>query len=312
MSNLSGCATGISVDDFTFVVQDVVEEVRESQPGFEDLQAPLDKEGALFYLNQNSREPTNEPEEMVPLWKILHLVGADWTYSSCGWGGENYCMFLADDASWEKVTRQTAEQADRLGCRYYISTECGHVTYSLWEGLKKFKIPHKFELVPIVALYAQWIREGKLKVNSEWNRNLKVKFTVQDPCNLVRKSYGDVWAEDLRFVSKVVVGEENFIDTNPNKSNNYCCGGGGGALQAPYKEERLAYGRYKNDQIVATGATYVITPCHNCHAQIHELGEHYGAGYHVVHLWTLICLSLGILGENERIYLGPDLAEVGL
>jgi hypothetical protein len=42
------------------------------------------------------------------------------------------------------------------------------------------------------------------------------------------------------------------------------------------------------------------------------LGEHYGAGYRTVHLWTLICLSLGILAENERIYLGPDLAEVGL
>jgi len=31
-----------------------------------------------------------------------------------------------------------------------------------------------------------------------------------------------------------------------------------------------------------------------------------------VHLWTLICLSLGILGRNERAYLGPDLAEVGI
>ncbi len=32
--------------------------------------------------------------------------------------------------------------------------------------------------------------------------------------------------------------------------------------------------------------------------------------YHVVHFWTLICLSLGILGENECTYLGPDLLEL--
>jgi hypothetical protein len=32
----------------------------------------------------------------------------------------------------------------------------------------------------------------------------------------------------------------------------------------------------------------------------------------VVHLWTLICLSLGILGPNEREYLGDDLKEVNL
>ena len=68
------------------------------------------------------------------------------------------------------------------------------------------------------------------KVNSDWNRELKIKFTVQDPCQIVRKSYGDPIAEDLRFVVKAVVGEENFIDMQPNRSNNYCCGGGGGFL----------------------------------------------------------------------------------
>jgi hypothetical protein len=28
-----------------------------------------------------------------------------------------------------------------------------------------------------------------------------------------------------------------------------------------------------------------------------------------VHMWTLICLSLGILGPNERVYLGEDLQD---
>ena len=85
-----------------------------------------------------------------------------------------------------------------------------------------------------------------MKVNSDWNKDLKVKFTVQDPCQIVRKSYGDPIAEDLRFVVKSIVGEENFIDMHPNRSNNYCCGGGGGFLQSGYKEERLEYGRIKD------------------------------------------------------------------
>ena len=72
------------------------------------------------------------------------------------------------------------------------------------------------------------------------------------------------------------------------------------------------YGRLKFEQIMETGADYCITPCHNCHAQVHDLKEHHGGDYHTVHLWTLICLSMGILGENERTYLGPDLAELGL
>ena len=87
-------------------------------------------------------------------------------------------------------------------------------------------------------MYAKWIREGKLKVNSDWNKDLKIKFTVQDPCQLVRKTYGDPVAEDLRYTVKAVVGEENFVEMYPNMSNNYCCGGGGGFLQAGYSEER--------------------------------------------------------------------------
>jgi len=306
-----GGAMGVPLDDFEFTVEDLAEECREEQEGFEDLQAPIDKEGAYFALNQNSREPVTEPDELLPLWKILHKAGADWTYYSQYWGGENYCMFLADDEAWEKIVRRQVEHIEKLGCKVFINTECGHSFFAIWGALRKFNIPHNFEFKSIVQYYAQWIREGKLNVNSDWNTD-NIKFTVQDPCNLIRKSMGDPVADDLRYVVKKVVGEENFIDMAPNKSNNFCCGGGGGSLQSGYNEERRAYGQTKFDQIMDTGATYVITPCHNCHAQIEDLSHFHEAGYHTVHLWTMICLSMGILGENERTYLGPDLAEYGL
>jgi Fe-S oxidoreductase len=313
LRNMSCSAMGTPEEDFRFVVEDVLEEVRESQPGWENLQAPIDKKGSHFFLSQNSREPVTEPEEMVPLWKILHIVGADWTYSCTGWGGENYCMFLADDEGWKQITSTSLKSAEDLGCKVYLNTECGHSTYSVWMGDQRHQINTSLEIAPMVKYYAQWIREGKLRVNSEWNQDLRVKFTVQDPCNQIRKGFGDELADDLRFVTVACVGEENFVDTYPNKSNNYCCGGGGGYLQSGYKEARLEFGRIKHDQIMATGATYVVTPCHNCHAQIEELGEHYVNGrYKSLHLWTLIALSLGILAENERAYLGPDLIDVNL
>ncbi len=116
-------AMGASEEDWRFVVEDVAEEVRENQPGFEDLQVPMDKEGAEYFLNQNSREPVTEPDEMVPLWKILHSVGADWTYGSKGWAAENYCLFAADDESWERIVRLKAKAVDDLGCKYWLNTE---------------------------------------------------------------------------------------------------------------------------------------------------------------------------------------------
>jgi ferredoxin len=123
LRNDSCSAMGASPEDFNFVVNDLLEEYREAQPEFAEMTAPIDKEGAEFFLNQNSREPVTEPDELIPLWKILHSVGADWTYGSKGWGGENYCMFLADDASWEHIVRITAKQADTLGCRVFLNTE---------------------------------------------------------------------------------------------------------------------------------------------------------------------------------------------
>ena len=65
LRNDSCSAMGASPDDFTFVVEDVLQEYHEAQPEFADMQAPIDKKGAYFFLNQNSREPVTEPDEMV-------------------------------------------------------------------------------------------------------------------------------------------------------------------------------------------------------------------------------------------------------
>jgi len=116
-------AMGASEEDFRFVVEDVLEEYQELQPEFSEMQAPIDKQGAEFFLNQNSREPVTEPDEMVPLWKILDIVGADWTYGSKGWAAENYCLFVADNDMWEKNVRLKAKAVDDLGCKVWLNTE---------------------------------------------------------------------------------------------------------------------------------------------------------------------------------------------
>ena len=123
LRNESCSAMGATPEDFQFVVEDVLEEYREAQPEFADMEAPIDKEGAEFFLNQNSREPVTEPDEMVPLWKILHLAGADWTYGSKGWGGENYCLFLAENETWKQIVQIQAKQTMDLGCKVYLNTE---------------------------------------------------------------------------------------------------------------------------------------------------------------------------------------------
>jgi ferredoxin len=116
-------AMGATEEDWRFVVEDVAEEVRTTQPGFENLLVPMDKIGSEFFLNQNSREPVTEPDEMIPLWKILNKAGADWTYGSKGWAAENYCMFMADDKAWEHIVRTKAKAVEDLKCKVWLNTE---------------------------------------------------------------------------------------------------------------------------------------------------------------------------------------------
>lgn len=116
-------AMGITEEDFVETVEETLETVYEEQEGMNHLKAPIDKVGAHFYLNQNSREPAMEEDEMVPLWKILDYVGADWTYGTKGFAAENYCLFSADDENWEKIVRLKAKAVDDLKCKVWLNTE---------------------------------------------------------------------------------------------------------------------------------------------------------------------------------------------
>jgi hypothetical protein len=129
------------------VVNDVLEEVRVKQPRFAHLQAPIDKKGAHFFVNQNSREPMSEPDEMVPLWKVFDYVGVDWTYASKGWAAENFCMFTGNDAQpGAKSLKNVSMRVNELGCAVWLNTECGHSYYTMWQGIERFwaagQFPH--------------------------------------------------------------------------------------------------------------------------------------------------------------------------
>jgi Fe-S oxidoreductase len=71
---------------------------------------------------------------------------------------------------------------------------------------------------------------------------------------------------------------------SPNRDLNHCCGGGGGYIPMgpEFKARRLVSGRIKAEQIKATGAKIVITPCHNCYDQINDLNKEYKLGVKVL------------------------------
>ncbi len=98
---------------------------------------------------------------------------------------------------------QRVDAVNELGSKIWL-TECGHSYYTMWNAVNRFNIKADFEIGSLITYYAQWIREGNCSLFRLDTEN--IKFTVQDPCQIVRKAYGESIAEDLRFVAKRLVG----------------------------------------------------------------------------------------------------------
>ena len=142
-------------------------------------------------------------------------------------------------------------------------------------------------------LLKEYFDQGRIKVDPTKHTMLA---TVHDPCNYVRKSqqaFGVHYGEMIRWLAAQCC--PNTVEMCNDPLNNYCCGNGGGAQVMPYETERLAHGKYKADQIKATGAELVIAPCHNCRDQIKKfLAKHCDMGNYqeTKYLWEVIADSL--------------------
>ena len=65
-----------------------------------------------------------------------------------------------------------------------------------------------------------------------------------------------------------------------------------------YNERRLKIGKIKADQIKATGATVVITPCHNCADQLMQINKEYSLGIEIKSVAEVVADAL-ITGERQ-------------
>ena len=268
----------------------MADELKETIP---DLELPIDKQGAEFFVTINSKQPQYYPMDLQSIYKIFHAAGVNWTISSKWWEGTNYAMFTGDFDIWEYTLREQVKRAEELGCTTMAYTECGHGLYATKAGYMRFNIDHKFQVDSVVTLYARWIKEGRFKLDPSKNDDCIV--TIHDPCNAVRKAKLKGFHpidDDARYVLNRIVN--NYVEPDPSRDNNYCCSGGGGALINGFARARTYYGRVKVDQIMRTGATHVCTPCVNCFDGIGNLARDYKDEYKFepVHLWTLLANAI--------------------
>jgi Fe-S oxidoreductase len=270
----TGNQMAITGEEMAETVQWLEEELQ-ADLGDPTARMPLDKAGARVLYAINPREAKYFPLAMLAVAKVFHVVGEDWTLSRTAFDATNYGLFSGDDEAARAIARRLADEVARLGVGVLVMTECGHGYRAMrWEAENWLGKRFTFPVVHVLELFQRYLRQRRLRLNP--SRNPK-PVTLHDPCNLVR--HGGVVEPQRELLRAAAL---DFREMTPNREQNFCCGGGGGMLaMTEYARRRVEAGRIKAEQIRATGAKVVATPCHNCIDQLMDLNKAYKLGVEI-------------------------------
>lgn len=287
----TGNSMSITPDDVRETIAWLEEDLRQTlaDPG---ASMPVDRKGARVLYALNPRELKFFPLSISAAAMIFHAAGENWTLSSTDFDITNYGYFAGDiEAQWA-IAGRVIRRAEELGVQELVVAECGHGYRTLrWEAPEWLGRPLPFAVRSFVEVMAEYLAAGRLRLDPLKNPD---PVTLHDPCNLVRN--GGV-IEEQRYLLRHAV--TTFVEMTPNREDNYCCGGGGGLLAASeHTSKRLEAGKVKAEQIRATGAKVVASPCHNCIDQLMELNRHYALGIEVRTLGEIVADALILLGRN--------------
>jgi Fe-S oxidoreductase len=287
----SGNTMSISPQDVRETIAWLEEDLRQTI-GDPAVSMPVDRHGARVLYALNPRELKFFPLSISAAGMIFHAARESWTLTSSDFDITNYGFFAGDIEAQRAIAERLIRRAEELGVRELVVAECGHGYRSLrWEAPEWLGRPLPFTVRSFVEVMAEYLAAGRLRLDPAKNLD---PVTLHDPCNLVR--HGGV-IEEQRYLLRHAV--TTFVEMTPNRENNYCCGGGGGLLAASeHTAKRLEAGRVKADQIRATGARVVASPCHNCIDQLMELNRHYTLGVEVKTLGEIVADALVLPGTG--------------
>ncbi len=277
----TGNNMGIPFEEFKDTLSWLEDELRDE---VNDPQAsiPLNVPDVNILYTLNPREPKFFPLSISAMAKIFHAAKEKWTLSTSMYDVTNYAYYTSNDKEAKTIAQRLYDEVMKLNAKRCVLAECGHGSRAFrWEGPNYLRKEYPFEVITSVELLAEYISQGRLKLDKSINKEL---ITLHDPCNLVRE--GGV-IEQQRYVLKHAASR--FVEMTPFGTENFCCGGGGGQLaMSEYNERRMKIAEIKAEQIRKTGASVVVTPCHNCVDQLMQIDNKFKLGVQIKTLAEIV------------------------
>jgi Fe-S oxidoreductase len=300
-------------DMLDFIAQDV--EDRVGVP----IEVPLNRKGAEILFVTPSADFFADPGTYTCMGYLMLFkeIGLDYTFSTYASEGGNFGLFT----SHEMIKRLNAKiyaEAKRLGVKWILGGECGHMWRVLHQYMDTLNGPAdfleepvspitgtKFEnakstrMVHITEFTADLIWNNKLKLAPRRNDHLRVTF--HDSCNPSR-AMGLL--EEPRYVIRKACNHFYEMPEETIREKTFCCGGGAGLGTDENLEMRLRGGLPRAMAVKHVkekhGVNRLACICAIDRATLPPLMEYWVPGVEVTGVHELVGNALVMKGEKKR------------
>ncbi|HXX39793.1 MAG TPA: (Fe-S)-binding protein [bacterium] len=218
------------------------------------IEAPINRKGAevLFIAPSADLFATPHYYTLLGYLALFHEIGLDYTFSAYASEGGNFGLFASSELM-KRLNAKIYAEAKRLGVKWILGGECGHMWRVLHQYMDTMNGPADFLEVPVSSVTgtrfdharstkmvhiaeftADLLRHGKLRLDP--GRNDRWRVTFHDSCNPAR-SMGLL--DEPRFVLRAACN--HFFEMPPQtiRERTFCCGSGSGLGTDENLEMRL-------------------------------------------------------------------------
>jgi Fe-S oxidoreductase len=221
------------------------------------VEAPINKKGAevLFVAPSADYFATPHYYTLLGYLMLFHETGLDYTWSAYASEGGNFGLFHSAE-TMKRLNNKIYAEAKRLGVKWILGGECGHMWRVLHQYMDTLNGPADFLEIPtspITGTRFDYARSTKMIHIAEFTadliKNNKLKFdpsrndhfipTYHDSCNPAR-AMGLL--EEPRYILSKVCNNFHEMPENTIREQTFCCGSGAGLGTDENLEMRLRGG----------------------------------------------------------------------
>jgi len=251
------------------------------------------------------------------LFHYLQSLGLDITWSTFASEGGNFGYFTSHEMA-KRLNAKMYAEAKRLGVKWILGGECGHMWRVVNQYMDTFNGPADFldepvspitgtkfenakttKMVHIIEFTADLIKNNKLKLDPSRNDNLKV--TYHDSCNPAR---GMGLIEEPRYVINNVCNHFYEMPENTIREQTFCCGSGAGLNAGEDMELRMRGGLPRANAVKHVhekhGVNMLSCICAIDRAVFPDLMQYWVPEVGVTGVHELVANALILDGEKKR------------